>query len=65
MAQTAQHVEADGDGGNEPPAPNFNNVVKGALDGFGCGSMGDIMGKISSLTGGQGGLSFFFIIIVH
>lgn len=37
-----------------PSAFNFDNLVKGALDGFGNGSMNDIVGTIEKLTGGQG-----------
>lgn len=35
---------------------NFDTIVKGALDGFGNGSMKDIFGTIEKITGGQGEL---------
>lgn len=41
--------------GDATSAFNFDSLVKGALDGFGNGSMGDIVGTIEKLTGGQGG----------
>jgi hypothetical protein len=42
----------------QPPLPNFEGMVKGALDGFGTGSIRDIIGGIESITGGQGGFLF-------
>jgi hypothetical protein len=42
--------------GQEKVLPNFEGLVSGALlDGFGSGSFGDIVGQITSITGGEGG----------
>lgn len=42
-------------GGEVHPPLSFDGLVKGALDGFGGGTMGDIVGTIGKITGGQGG----------
>uniref|UniRef100_A0A915CYD2 Calpain catalytic domain-containing protein n=1 Tax=Ditylenchus dipsaci TaxID=166011 RepID=A0A915CYD2_9BILA len=53
---TASHQQFDA-GVQTFPALSFDSIVKGALDGFGGGSMGDIMGTLNKITGGQGGLT--------
>ncbi|KAI1714548.1 calpain family cysteine protease domain-containing protein [Ditylenchus destructor] len=44
-------------GGEVHPPLSFDGLFKGALDGFGGGTMGDIVGTIGKITGGQGGIS--------
>ena len=54
MAQTNEA------GNDDAPAHlpiDFSGMVKGALDGFGGGSIGDIMGTIDNITSGSGGLT--------
>uniref|UniRef100_A0AC34QKD3 Calpain catalytic domain-containing protein n=1 Tax=Panagrolaimus sp. JU765 TaxID=591449 RepID=A0AC34QKD3_9BILA len=41
----------------ETPEIDYQGLVRGALDGFGGGSMGDIIGQIGNITSGEGGLT--------
>uniref|UniRef100_A0AC34GI04 Uncharacterized protein n=1 Tax=Panagrolaimus sp. ES5 TaxID=591445 RepID=A0AC34GI04_9BILA len=54
---TANTNFAEGDDNAEHIPIDFGGMVKGALDGFGGGSIGDIMGTIENITGGSGGLT--------
>ncbi|EYC16146.1 hypothetical protein Y032_0034g2825 [Ancylostoma ceylanicum] len=50
----ATNAEEPGEGGG---GGGMGSLVKGALDGFGGSSFGDIIGSISKIAGEQGGLS--------
>ncbi|CAJ0603313.1 unnamed protein product [Cylicocyclus nassatus] len=50
------NAEEPGGGGGSGGA-GFGSIVRGALDGFGGSNFGDIMGSISQIAGGQGGLT--------
>ncbi|KIH51373.1 hypothetical protein ANCDUO_18542 [Ancylostoma duodenale] len=51
----ATNAEEPGEGGGG--GGGMGSLVKGALDGFGGSSFGDIIGSISKIAGEQGGLS--------
>ncbi|KAK6045940.1 hypothetical protein COOONC_16555, partial [Cooperia oncophora] len=50
----AEDSNAAGDSGG---GGGFGSLVKGALDGFGSSNIGDIVGSISQIAGGEGGLT--------
>ncbi|XGW32002.1 hypothetical protein V3C99_010295 [Haemonchus contortus] len=51
----AEDPNAAGDGGGG--GGGLGSLVKGALDGFGGSNLGDLVGSISQIAGGEGGLT--------
>uniref|UniRef100_A0A7E4URJ0 Calpain catalytic domain-containing protein n=1 Tax=Panagrellus redivivus TaxID=6233 RepID=A0A7E4URJ0_PANRE len=57
ISSAAQNYADDGEPSAPHPHFDFGTLVKGALDGFGGGSIGDIMGHIGNISGGGGGIT--------
>ncbi|KAK6747867.1 hypothetical protein RB195_000828 [Necator americanus] len=54
---TAFSTNAEESGGGGDSGGGLGSIVKGALDGFGGSNLNDIIGSISQIAGGGGGLS--------